>query len=62
MIDPQTVYLRMPATFMESEACLLTLRNLMMKAYDKEPKDAKMIDANTEPKALEVMQAAAAST
>ncbi|RYG67866.1 hypothetical protein EON77_16075, partial [bacterium] len=59
VIDPQTVYLRMPTTFMESEACLLTLRNLMMKAYDKEPKSEKMTDASTEPKALEVMQAAA---
>jgi transcription-repair coupling factor (superfamily II helicase) len=38
VVDPQTVYLRMPATFMDSDAALLTLRNLMLKAYDKEPK------------------------
>ena len=62
VIDPQTVYLRMPATFMESEACLLTLRNLMMKAYDKEPTATQMVETSTAPKPLEVMQAAAAST
>ena len=62
VIDPQTVYLRMPTTFMESEACLLTLRNLMMKAYDKEPKQAQMTDAVKEPTTLEVMQAAGANT
>ena len=44
VIDPQTVYLRMPATFMESDACLLTLRNLMMKAYDKEPKPEPVVE------------------
>jgi transcription-repair coupling factor (superfamily II helicase) len=38
VIDPQTVYLRMPPTFMESDAALLTMRNLMLKAYEKEPK------------------------
>lgn len=38
VIDPQTVYLRMPSTFMDSDAALLTLRNLMLKAYEKEPK------------------------
>jgi transcription-repair coupling factor (superfamily II helicase) len=38
VVDPQTIYLRMPATFMQGEACLLTLRNLLMKHYDAEPK------------------------
>ncbi len=38
VVDLQTVYLRMPATFMDSDAALLTLRNLMLKAYEKEPK------------------------
>ncbi|HTL28997.1 MAG TPA: transcription-repair coupling factor, partial [Tepidisphaeraceae bacterium] len=36
VIDEKTVYLRMPPTFMESEALLMTLRNLMRNAYDKE--------------------------
>jgi hypothetical protein len=36
VIDAKTVYLRMPATFMESEALLMTLKNLMRQAYDKE--------------------------
>ena len=55
VIDPQTVYLRMPTTFMESEACLLTLRNLMMKAYDKEPREAKPVPA--EPTSEELVTA-----
>jgi transcription-repair coupling factor (superfamily II helicase) len=36
VIDPKTVYLRMPPTFTAPEALLLTLRNLMRKAYDAE--------------------------
>ncbi len=36
VIDEKTVYLRMPPTFMESETLLMTLRNLMRNAYDKE--------------------------
>jgi transcription-repair coupling factor (superfamily II helicase) len=35
VIDPKTVYLRMPATFMESETCLMTLRNLMRLAHER---------------------------
>ena len=38
LIDEKTVYLRMPPTFVESEACLMVLRNLMRAAYDREQK------------------------
>jgi transcription-repair coupling factor (superfamily II helicase) len=36
VIDAQTVYLRMPASFMESETLLMVLKNLMRQAYDRE--------------------------
>jgi transcription-repair coupling factor (superfamily II helicase) len=36
VVDPQTIYLRMPPTFLQGEAALLTVRNLMLKAYEKE--------------------------
>jgi transcription-repair coupling factor (superfamily II helicase) len=36
VIDAKTVYLRMPASFMESDALLMTLKNLMRQAYDRE--------------------------
>src|SRR5688572_26335617 len=36
VIDAQTVYLRMPASFMEPETLLMTLKNLMRQAYDRE--------------------------
>jgi transcription-repair coupling factor (superfamily II helicase) len=36
VIDEKTVYLRMPPTFLEPEALLMTLRNLMRNAYEKE--------------------------
>jgi transcription-repair coupling factor (superfamily II helicase) len=63
VIDPQTVYLRMPATFMESDACLLTLRNLMMKAYDKEPKpDPVVEEAETTSLVRQQMAEAGASS
>ncbi|CAA9376777.1 MAG: Transcription-repair coupling factor, partial [uncultured Phycisphaerae bacterium] len=38
LIDEQTVYLRMPPTFVESEAALMVLRNLMRQALDREQK------------------------
>ncbi len=38
VVDSQTIYLRMPPTFLEGEAALLTLRNLMMKVYEKQPR------------------------
>jgi len=31
VVDEQTIYLRMPPTFLESETCLLVLRNLMKR-------------------------------
>ena len=36
VVDEKTVYLRMPPTFMESEACLMVLRNLMNAAHERE--------------------------
>jgi transcription-repair coupling factor (superfamily II helicase) len=36
VIDEQTVYLRMPPSFMEPETSLMVLKNLMRKAYDRE--------------------------
>ena len=41
VIDDKTVYMRPPAVFMEPEPLLLTLRNLLMKAYDAEKAAAK---------------------
>ena len=38
VIDEKTVYLRMPPTFMEPEACLMVLRNLMLAAHDRDVK------------------------
>jgi transcription-repair coupling factor (superfamily II helicase) len=36
VIDPKTVYLRMPGGFMEPETLLMVLKNLMRQAYDRE--------------------------
>src|SRR3954453_7288635 len=36
VIDAKTVYLRMPASFMESDTLLMTLKNLMRQADDRE--------------------------
>ncbi len=36
VIDDKTVYLRMPATFMESDTLLMVLRNLLKQAYDRD--------------------------
>ncbi len=36
LIDEQTVYLRMPPTFLEPETCLMVLKNLMRGAYDRQ--------------------------
>jgi transcription-repair coupling factor (superfamily II helicase) len=38
VIDDKTVYLRMPPTFMEPEACLMVLRNLMNAAHERDVK------------------------
>jgi transcription-repair coupling factor (superfamily II helicase) len=40
VVDPQTIYLRMPPTFLQGEAALLTIRNLMLKAYATEQASA----------------------
>src|SRR4051812_39507189 len=51
VIDEKTIYLRMPPTFMEPEACLMVLRNLMRQAYDREQVGgaAQSASAATEP-------------
>jgi hypothetical protein len=36
VIDEKTVYLRMPPTFLQSETCLMTLKNLMRGAWDRQ--------------------------
>ena len=38
VIDEKTVYLRMPATFMQSEALLMVLKNLMRQNLERERK------------------------
>jgi transcription-repair coupling factor (superfamily II helicase) len=38
VIDEKTVYLRMPPTYMQPEAMLMVLRNLMAAAYERELK------------------------
>ncbi len=40
VVDASTVYLRMPPTFLEPEAALLTLRNLLKKAWQKQAQPA----------------------
>src|SRR5688500_9310358 len=36
VIDPKTIYLRMPGSFLEPETLLMVLKNLMRQAYDRE--------------------------
>jgi hypothetical protein len=36
VIDPKTVYLRMPPSFLQPETLLMVLRNLMRQHYDRE--------------------------
>ncbi|HEX8523500.1 MAG TPA: transcription-repair coupling factor [Tepidisphaeraceae bacterium] len=62
VIDPQTIYLRMPPTFMESETLLMVLRNLMRQAYDREKNGADGQPAQAAPAALPQAIAAAASS
>ena len=38
VIDEKTIYLRMPTTYMQPEALLMVLRNLMAAAYERELK------------------------
>jgi hypothetical protein len=49
VIDEKTVYLRMPATFMQSEALLLTLKNLMRQAHDREQRGEVVPEAGKAP-------------
>src|SRR4030095_13108476 len=57
VIDEKPVYLRMPATFMQSDTLLLTLKNLMRQAHDREqrgeaaPQPGKAPD-KPQPKAI----------
>jgi len=44
VIDGKTVYLRMPATFMEPETMLMVLKNLMRGAHDRELKGIPAVD------------------
>jgi hypothetical protein len=62
LIDEQTVYLRMPPTFVESEAALMVLRNLMRQALDREQQgEAKPEPGQApEPKAAAVPTGSAA--
>src|SRR5688500_17937358 len=47
VIDPRTVYLRMPPTFMEPETLLMVLKNLMRAAHDRAPAAASESAAAT---------------
>ncbi len=38
VLDDKTIYLRMPATYLDPEVCLFVLRNLLRAAYEKELK------------------------
>jgi hypothetical protein len=60
VIDPQTIYLRMPPTFMESETLLMVLRNLMRQAYDREKNGAPSVDGESAAKAQAAEPAATA--
>jgi transcription-repair coupling factor (superfamily II helicase) len=60
VIDPKTVYLRMPKTYMEPETCLMVLRNLMRTAFDTEnaapvPPEAQMQSYSSDGKPEEVL-------
>ena len=46
IVDDKTVYLRMPPTFLDSETCLLVLRNLMRASYDRQLKGLPPPDQN----------------
>jgi hypothetical protein len=49
VIDPRTVYLRMPPSFMESETLLMVLKNLMRQAYDREQKGEPIVQPGKAP-------------
>jgi transcription-repair coupling factor (superfamily II helicase) len=50
VIDDKTVYLRMPPTFMEPEAALMVLRNLMHAAHERDVKGEPAPVPKTPPK------------
>ncbi len=49
VIDPQTVYLRMPSSFLEPDTLLMTLKNLMRQAYDREQRGETVAEAGKAP-------------
>jgi hypothetical protein len=49
VIDTKTIYLRMPPSFMESETLLMTLKNLMRQAYDREQKGEPIVQPGKAP-------------
>ncbi len=49
VIDPQTVYLRMPASFLEPDTLLMVLKNLMRQAYDRELKGETVAEPGKAP-------------
>ncbi len=51
VIDEKTIYLRMPPTFLESETCLMVLKNLMRPAYDRQQRGEPPPDLSPKPKA-----------
>ncbi len=52
VIDDKTVYLRMPATFLESETLLMVLRNLLRGAYDRDANVTPSPQTAAPPKAM----------
>ncbi len=51
VIDERTVYLRMPAGFLESDTLLMTLKNLMRQAYDRQQKGEELVKPDAAPPA-----------
>ncbi|MEO6437324.1 MAG: transcription-repair coupling factor, partial [Tepidisphaeraceae bacterium] len=49
VIDARTIYLRMPASFLESETLLMVMRNLMKQAYEKEKKGEPIVEPGKAP-------------
>jgi transcription-repair coupling factor (superfamily II helicase) len=49
VIDTKTVYLRMPATFMQPEALLMVLKNLMRQAYEREKQGEPIVQPGKAP-------------
>src|SRR5207248_1932692 len=43
VIDEKTVYLRMPGSFLEPDTLLMTLKNLMRQAYDRQQKGETLV-------------------